>query len=69
MKYKTGDFTLIKFDEVGCKIDTKVFKNYTTAKSVLDIYKKENKNCSGVISRVIYNSSFNQDKWGYKNDM
>ena len=69
MKYKTGDFTLIKFDEFGSKKTTKSYKTYSIAKNKLEKYLSKNNNCSGVITRVIHNSSFTSDKWGYNNDM
>ena len=70
MKYKTGDFTLIKFDRFGSKKTTKTYKTYLIAKKKLDKYLIKNYNCSGVIQRVIHNSSITNDKWGWReNDM
>lgn len=66
MKYKKGSFLIIKFSKIGSKKKTsKGYDSYGTAKDDLDKWLKKNPESTGVIVRVIHNSTVVEDKWSY----
>ena len=63
MKYTTGDYLLIIFDEVGTRIKTEPHGTYSSAKDHADTLPKEQ---SSAIVRVLYNSKQDSiNKWTF----
>jgi len=68
MNKSTGKIIIEFYDDHASKVKTMEETSYILAKVLVTDWEKRDERNSAIISRILYNTFSNSDKWEYKND-
>jgi len=66
MRKEKGILLIEWYDELSHKAGECERDSYVTGKKFADLWESKHPGNSVVISRILYNTNCNNDKWGYK---
>ena len=65
MRKPRGTLLIEWYDDLGHKVGSCERDSYTTGRKIADLWESKHQDNSVVISRILYNTKSNNDKWTY----